>query len=184
MVVFVVGTGRCGTCTAFHAFSHATNKTVGHESSYWNDGINHRYKDNHIEIGHTLTLHLSWLIRKYPSARFIHLQREADSCIKSLYKQGLGTIDTYYRATQGVNNRNKISIEATKIYYEEINSRIQDCVPSNRYFHVWLHDLPRRWKECWKWAECEGQFSKSKLEWSRRYNYDGKGVYNYVEKTT
>ncbi len=88
MRVFVVGTGRCGTCTFYQACKPFRNYTVSHESKNRSDLVgNWNFTDNHIEIASNLTIGLPFLIEKYPSALWVRLKRNKEECVKSLVKE-------------------------------------------------------------------------------------------------
>jgi|APSaa5957512622_1039677.scaffolds.fasta_scaffold35083_2 hypothetical protein len=83
MRVFVTGAGRCGTGTFSGALSaHVTNFTVAHESQCekppWT------YPDNHIEVDPRLLWQLPSLLRTYPDAYWVILDRDRAAMARSL----------------------------------------------------------------------------------------------------
>lgn len=182
--VFVIGTGRCGTCTFYHAIRHATNKTAGHESVYWRPDHRHDYPENHIEVGHTLTWVLAWLVKRYPEARFVHLQREREACIESLIRNGLGPLRLFHRINRGEylrDERAPIDREMAELYYDETVARINALLRRSRGTHVWLEQVPDVWRYCWEFMGLRGDFDASLGEWGRRYNAGGIGRDNFTE---
>lgn len=184
MRVFVVGTGRCGTSTFRHAASLALNKSVRQESAYWN-GVSHReYLDGCIEIGHQLTWVLSYLLHRYRDSKIVHLVRDKESCVRSLQKNGLGTIPSWYNMLYAGCHENGNPCppcsDLFDIYYDQVNFSIPNVTPTHRYFRLKLEAAKEQWRACWDWMSCEGDFERSLACWAKKYNQDGCGSDGYL----
>ena len=75
MRIFVVGTGRCGTSTAYQALTHAKHYTKGHESRAGKLSA-HKYPDSHIEVSSQLMIEIPSLLDKYSDSKWVWLSRE------------------------------------------------------------------------------------------------------------
>ena len=134
MRVFVVGTGRCGTVTFARACKHITNYTVSHESHKGQVG-NLNYPDNHIEVDPHLVWVMAIMMDKYPNAHWVHLVRDAKTCIPSLAKRK--SLANWCRfACQAKPDIKK----AAELHYMQINrliERLLDTSIQQTRIHLW-----------------------------------------------
>jgi len=97
MRVFVTGAGRCGSVTFAKACEAAgfVGYTCAHES---HRGANPpwEYPDNHIEVDPRLTWHVPTLLKKYPEAMWVVLDRDRDAMAVSWAKRR-GTMAAWRR---------------------------------------------------------------------------------------
>jgi len=179
MRIFVTGTGRCGTCTAYQALSHAKGFTVGHESRA---GLSehHEYPDNHIEVSSQLVMEIPLLLRKYPGAYWVHLQRERKATVNSLIMNCEESMAAYslqwlQRPIAAVDDedselRGRQLRAAASIYYDNVNAMLSKILPSFRTYYLPLEYVDGKWADCWEFLQLTGDFEASQREWSRQYN--------------
>lgn len=136
MRVFVIGTGRCGSVSFFHACKHITNYTVGNETY----NLNLEYPDNHIEVNPQLRLCLSKLIRKYPDSLFVHLIRNENDCVKSLAALNHGQVMEAYTILYPSITSPSL-IETAKVFYECENELICTQLREATYKYTYLLEL-------------------------------------------
>lgn len=171
MRVFVVGTGRCGTSTFFHACNHITNYGCGHESKRGPKQIgNWSFPDDHIEIASNLTVGLHKLIYKYPNSLWVRLKRNKRECVRSLAEQASeAMLDFahqwwYLDMTEAVDN-----IEVASQFYDFCEDYYQRRLPNNALF-LDLEHIREQWSVFWNEARAEGDYLASLKEWDRNYN--------------
>lgn len=180
MNVFVVGTGRCGTCSVYQAFGHATNYTVGHERMA-GKVPNYNLRDNHIEIGSPLTIAIPILKRKFPEAKWIHLIRDKGPCVSSLINQCETSMRAYARQwlfMDEVSDKDLYKVAA--LFYDSVNGTCRDLLAGEDYVVLKLSKIQSRWEQVWNWLGCEGSFEDSLAELKRHYNpSENRGIHNY-----
>lgn len=172
MRIFVIGTGRCGTVTFSKACQHITNYTSGHETTtHGKLGNDFDFPDNHIEIDPRLSYFLPLLIQKYPSALYVHLQRERESCIKSLSKRGSLTWFSQFHLGSKPDDMKKIA----EIYYDNTVDLI------NTYYYIFrtlkqkfitieLNSITYDYIFFWDVIQAEGNKEKALSELKIKYN--------------
>ena len=173
MRVFVVSTGRCGSTTFSKACQFISNYTVAHQ---WHHGQvgNYEYPDDHIEVDPRLSYSLPLLIEKYPTAKYIHLQRERESCIKSLSKRK--STGFFMRFHFGAIDKNLQ--KGAEVYYDITNSLINKILlgANSQTIHVWLENLisldyeNNDWQKIWNFIKAQGNFKDSLAQWKIKYN--------------
>jgi uncharacterized protein YpiB (UPF0302 family) len=173
MRVFVLGTGRCGTVTFSKACLHITNYTSGHETKAGKIDIN--YADNHIEVDPHLYHYLPILLKKYPTAIYVHLQREKEACVKSLSKR------TSFKHWAAFAFQKKTCIQAdikklADIHYATVNAGIEQILfyhtllrPEN-YLHLRLEKIHEKWDVFWHTIKAQGDYAKALQEFKIKYN--------------
>ena len=82
MRVFVVGPGRCGSFTFYKACEAFDNYTTTHEAKAQEAPPWH-YPDNHIEVDSRLSFHVPMLLRQYPEALWVVLDRDREAVARS-----------------------------------------------------------------------------------------------------
>lgn len=171
MRVFVVGTGRCGTSTFFHACLHIRNYGTGHESKRGVNQIgNWSFPDDHIEIASNLTIGLNQLRGKYPEALWVRLKRNREDCIKSLAEQSSDAMLDfahqwwYLDMTEAVDN-----IEVASQFYDFCEDFYQNCLPADALFFD-LEHIKEHWIMFWNQTKADGDYLASLQEWDRQYN--------------
>lgn len=176
--IFVLGTGRCGTSTFYQACLHITNYTAGHESKARQLG-DYAFPKNHIEVASQLVIKAGQLLRDYPTARWIHLIRNRDACIRSLAAQSQHQLCMF---TEHWNQAFQSPIlDCAAEFYDVINANITAMLRGQDYRVFHLENAPSQWAEFWHWIGAEGDFNQSVREWQRRYNSSQKrGRDNYV----
>jgi len=175
MRVFVVGTGRCGSSTFYQACKTIKNYTCGHET-FAGQVHDFEYPDNHIEVAVQNVQALALLQNKYPDARFVHLVREKEACIKSLLEQ----CPEYLKAwafqvflTHGVTEK------VAMAYYHCVNKYLT-TVPN--LITVRLEDLEWFWLNFVKCINAECDFEEVRKILNKKYNPGiNRGRDNYVE---
>lgn len=189
MRAFVVGTGRCGTCTMYHALSHCTNYTVGHESRAGRVE-DHQYPDNHIEVSAHLAIAIPVLQERYPRARWIHLIRDREAFIRSAIEESPGGLLRFaglwfqcncnkIRKDKG-EGQGDILQPAAELYYDYINALCKRLLQFRLTVH--LEQIKDEWLGVWDWLGLEGDFDASLKEWDRAYNPAvNRGRDNYVD---
>jgi len=168
MRVFVTGTGRCGTMTFAMACSWMTNFTSGHETHRRGTPQSqvNEFPDNHIEVDAHLFWHMGVLIHRYPEARWVHLRRNREDCVKSLMKTS-GIRDWMRLAYTGAGDLRR----ACEDYYDSTNQiigAVLETVWRKRFMH--LENLPQEWSGFWEWIGAEGDYEVSLAELSVRHN--------------
>lgn len=183
MRVFVTGTGRCGTSTFTQAVRHATNFTAGHETRIGNRSIGVLdYPDQHIEVSPHLAFFIPLLRQQHPDARWVHLIRERESCIRSLESQVPDVLRNWawdwFEASPGDDLR-----KTAEALYDSMNALISALLPDA--FVIRLETAAEQWPDCWRFMGCEGDFSASRQEWLRAYNHgSNRGFENFTELGT
>ena len=155
MRVFVTGPGRCGTVTFAEACKAAiTNYTALHES---HAGMNPpwEFPDNHIEVDARLTWHVPKLIKKYPDAAWVVLDRNRDAVIWSWHKRG--TTMTAWRRLSTYDAGN--TLMGAQHYVEFVYELLDALIPRER---LWLttpvsEDEARTF---WKLVGAQGDFAR------------------------
>lgn len=165
--VFVVGTGRCGTSTFYQACLHATNYLSRHEAYAIGDCPPFFFPEHpSIEIGSTLTMFIPRLKRRFPQARWVHLQRERQACCESIarecHEESVGFAKRWLWKSE-IN-----PVRAAEIFYDSVNDLCQSLLPEA--FHLQLETVEQQWLDCWKFMNCVGDFSSSLSVWRRKYN--------------
>lgn len=170
MRIFVVGTGRCGTSTFYHACRHATNYTVGHESRAGriND---YCYHDNYIEVSSHLAFAVPLLMERNQGCRFVHIIRSKAACVASMAETREAIKAFAFGISEGNPRHGSEYLEWAAWLYDLINANITATVQTawNAFlFHMDYAD--REWEECWRFMGCEGDFEASLAEWRWKYN--------------
>jgi hypothetical protein len=167
MRVFVVGTGRCGTCTFYQACKHITNFTVGHES--WLPGTQlPEFPVNHIEIASHLYPHMGFLKVAYPTALWVHLRRDRTACVQSLANNLQVEVECFHQmwAMQPAES----TLLAAEFYYDTLNRSIPGFMGLVSFNFSIDHIDRDDWKQFWTILTATGDFNKSYEEFSRKYN--------------
>lgn len=171
MKVFVLGTGRCGTMTFAKACSHITNYTSGHETHAGRIDLN--FPNNHIEIDAHLCHYLSILLQKYPTAVYVHLQRNQEDCIKSLSKRrsfvSWANFAFQIKRTLTPAEYKKLA----EIHYHNTNDMIPRLIHSENkatYIHVDIEQALQQWLQFWTTLSAKGAFNRAAREFYFRYN--------------
>lgn len=177
MRIFVVGTGRCGTSTFYHAACHATNYTVGHESRAGtiNDYL---YPDHRIEVSSHLAFAVPVLRATHSIARigasggcrFVHLIRELASCVSSMAAVREAIRSLAFGIAEGnVNTQSGKDFRRWAAWlYDLVNANI--AATAADAFRLELERAEERWLDCWEFMGCEGDFEASLAEWRWKYN--------------
>jgi len=170
MRVFVTGTGRCGTVSFSVACKFADNYTVGHESR---NGLL-CYPDNHIEVSAHMRCCISHLALKYPDAKWVHLVRAPEPCIKSLSNLDDGLVmrayETLYETVCPGRNPSDI---AYRYYWSEkdsIDAQLEARVSNDRRITMQLESIKDEWHRFWDWAGLSGDFAASLASWDVPHN--------------
>lgn len=171
MRIFVTGTGRCGTVTFFRAAAHARNLKVGHESQTGHEAVNHwQYPDNHIEVSCQLAFAMPILLRRYPDAKWIHLVRQREACVRSL--AGQLTVEMQHWAEHVFQAFRPNPIAAAEAFYDCTVATIDALLPPGS-LRLEMERAERLWSEVWRFMGCQGDFEASRSEWRRAYNAAG-----------
>lgn len=173
MNVFVLGTGRCGSTTFFHACRHVTNFTVSHEGRA--KKLTHRleYPDGHIEVDPWLVDHLGGLGRRYPEALYVHLTRPEDEIVESLLKRWehsawLRYLQSVYRpVTEG--ERRQVCQSCVRRMMENLEAFFETLAPERR-MTVRLHHVKTDFSQFLVWIGAEGDLTAALAEWDYQYN--------------
>lgn len=184
MRVFVVGTGRSGTSTAYHALQHVAKHTVGHESRA---GIllHHEYPENHIEVSSQLIPEIVQLALQYPNAKWIWLKRGKSATVRSIATQCPDAMAAYgFQWFQVVvkkeePRRSEQLLQIAELYYDAMYSLLSSLLPTDAYC-LHIETIKDQWEACWKYHAWEGDFQASLSAWNRHYNaHDARGRDNY-----
>lgn len=174
MRVFVVGTGRCGTCTFYQACREITNYTVGHESDSNILDFSSRleYPDQRIEIASHLFTEIGILDYIYPRSKWVHLIRNPEKCIKSLAKQ-TDSMRSYARQWLGrtlplISDNDFYEVANT--FYQVVNEGIRNQLKHLDSMTIPLENIQNEWGYFWDWIGAEGDFNASKQILKRKYN--------------
>jgi len=170
MRVFVVGTGRCGTCTFFQACKHISNFTTDHEGKSGQRDIGEwEYPDNHIEVAAHLAIAMGHLRLKYPEARWVHLIRNEENCVRSLVTNSQAPLD--YFALHWLQAFQFNPVRCARVFYHLVNDNIRAMLPRGNYsMTIQLENIQNAWPEFWSWIEASGTYSSSLDTWTRKYN--------------
>lgn len=178
MNCFVVGTGRCGTSSFYQAAKHIKGWTAGHETAatYVGPLV---YPKKHIEVNAQLVYRIPSLLREYPEARWVHLIRDRDACIRSLAVEAFETMQAF--AYHWFQTRNHHAVPAAaEAFYDQTNELISTLLPNA--FVIRIEELQERWTEFCSWlgVSCAGTVVS---EFSRAYNPGiARGRDSYVAK--
>lgn len=165
MRIFVTGTGRCGTSTFYQACCHATNFAAGHESKVGRIG-DFSYEDEVIEVSSQLVFFIPTLKQLYSEAKWVHLVRDKNECVKSLATTcTMSMLFFSYRWYQAFDVDPYLVAAA---YYDAVTALCAALIPDA--FVIRLEAAKTSWKDCWEWMGCQGDFEKSLLTWQRKYN--------------
>ena len=180
MRVFVTGTGRCGTCTFFQACQHLTNFTAGHESEAGR-APSYRFPDQHIEISGQLVIAIPRLRSLYPDARFVHLTRERESCVRSIAHQTPDFIEAWSFQWYQSRHPFEVSMSAWS-YYDRCNELIAALAPEA--MRIDIETAAMQWPDFCSWIGAEGDIGASQAEFSRAYNSGAaRGRDEFIEMT-
>lgn len=169
MRVFVVGTGRCGTCTCYQAFRHAANYTAGHESGAGRLDRFGAFPDWHIEVSGQLLVAMPRLIGAYPEAKWIHLLRRREPCVASL--AGQCPEDMVFFARQWfLCGADADTLAAAGQFYDLVNESIAMLLPAGRSMSLNIEEAREKWEQVWRFIGAEGDLDASRAEWARAYN--------------
>ena len=189
MRVFVVGTGRCGTCTFHQACRLITNYTTSHERKMRGQGYRGsimpernsimctKFRDDHIYVDLGLYPIMATLIEYYHDARWVHLIRNRDDCVKSLLvnmnKEMVRLHKVYYWG---------LSLEETaEAYWLHTNNNIRRLLMGTERITLRMEDARERWDIFWGFIGAEGDFEASRDVWLKSYNSSGgRGVNNWM----
>lgn len=170
MRVFVTGTGRCGSVSFAAACSHITNYTSAHETP--NPDL--EYPDNHIEVNPHIRCCIPTIASKYRDAKWVHLVREAESCIKSLAALDEGNIMRAYRALYPSIMPSEDPLDVADRYYRFENNVIINqlalTVSFGKITVMHLEDIKENWWSFWNWIGAEGDFEASLSSWNIKRN--------------
>lgn len=176
---FVVGTGRCGTSSFYQAAKHVRDWTAGHESAagYIGPPV---YPDRHIEVDAQLVYRIPELLQLYPEARWVHLIRERDSCVRSLAVESYQVMRAF--AYQWHQVQMDFGVwEAAESFYDRTNELISTLLPDA--FVIQLEELAEKWEDFTDWLEVKCDAGVA-LEFGRVYNPGtARGRDSYVELT-
>lgn len=171
MRIFVVGTGRCGTSTFYHAAKHATNYHVGHESRAGrrepNDYI---YPDQTLEISCHLSFAVPLLYERngFHDVKIVHLVRERRPCIESLARVKDALQSLAFGIQQCKPKSDTEHLAWAEWWYDLVNENIS--ATAWHPFEFQMEAAEDFWPDFWMWAGCEGDFDASMEEWRRKYN--------------
>jgi hypothetical protein len=166
MRVFVTGTGRCGSVCFKHACEHIENYTCGHET--YNGLL--EYPDNHIEINPQFRHNLYTLVKKYPTAKFVHLIREREACINSLLKLNDGLVVESYRILYPSIMENASPRAAAERFYDAENELIRMQINKASNMTIYLESAKEQWAAFWDWIGATGDRLASTNEWDHPRN--------------
>lgn len=176
MRVFVVGTGRCGTVTFYHACRHITNFTSAHEGKAgsvppW------EFPDNHIEIGSHLFSQMGPLCLAYPDAIWIHLVRNREDCTASLASQCAVSMEhhsqIWFHAFRAPPQK------VAEAYYDMVNTVVPLVFPLAMRIDV--ESAVEQWPDFLLSIGAEVDVLASQDEWGKRYNATGyRGIDNHA----
>ena len=167
MQIFVVGTGRCGTSTFYNACQHVTNYTCRHEICYL-----HLIKQqliNAIEVNGGLTFFIPQLRRQYQRAKWVHMIRDREACIKSLAEQAGQSVRYWANVWLQWESSDAELPVAAGLFYDSVNDLIVSQLPEVFTFRL-ESAYEQDWPEFWDWAKCKGRFESSRVVWRRHYN--------------
>ena len=163
MRIFVTGTGRCGSVCFKEACKYIRNYSSAHETP----ASTLDYPDHHIEVNPQLRKCLWYLIEKYPSALFIHLQRERAECVESLAALNHGAVCDWYRRLYPtiVNTHDSFRIAECLYDWETalIDSQLEKAEKREKF---WLHEWREWWPLFWTGIGAEGNFISALESWT------------------
>jgi hypothetical protein len=179
MRIFVVGTGRNGSSTFYHAASHATNFQVNHETWRSKSPSNSCYVDvrdkkrDQIEISSSVPFFIVQIMRKYPESKFIHLVRRRTKCRDSLVEHHTSRMRAW--AWNWFSDREPKMKNVAGAYYDATAESLHSLLPRDQTLTLPLEEAKTRWAAVWEFMDCEPgvdspEFAASLAEWDRRYN--------------
>lgn len=170
MRVFVTGTGRCGSVSFAAACSFITNYTSAHETP--NPGL--EYPDNHIEVNPHIRCCIPAIGYKYQNAKWVHLVREVEGCVKSLAALDGGEIMRAYRSLYPSIMPSEDPTEIARCLHRYENDAIMHqlalIVPNHRIMVICLEEVKYNWRTFWDWIGAEGDFEASLSAWNIKRN--------------
>lgn len=164
MRVFVTGTGRCGSVSFREACRYITNYKTGHET---NCGLL-EYPDNFIEVSPQLRICTVHLQEKYPDAKWVHLIRSEEACIKSLAALEDGRVMRAYQVLYPSVIMTPSLMDIAHRYYWAENDNLRVLLPNA--MTIKLETARQQWKKFWDWIGAEGDFQASVTAWSVKRN--------------
>ena len=128
------------------------------------------FRDDHIYVDLGLAPMMGTLITEYPYAKWVHLIRNRDDCVRSLL---------CHRATKrDLEKLSKIlywpmSVEQTaEAYWLHTNNMIRRMLPEQQ-FTMRMEEAREYWSSFWNWIGAEGDFEKSRDTWLEKFNSSG-----------
>jgi hypothetical protein len=176
MNVFVLTTGRSGSKTVSYAFREATNFSVGHESSRARPADRRfDYPPRHIEVDCRAVWFLPILLERYPDSFWVHLIRDREATIKSLWTRA---ILRAYRSMLNSNHRpDEHVVGMAEHYYNTVNHMIELFVRQRtaRNGKIVLGQ-PETFRAAWDRIGCQGDIHQALEVFATRHN-TGKETY-------
>lgn len=155
MRVFVVGTGRCGTCSFYQAANCVEGFSAGHESTAGRAPTWH-FPDQHIEVASQLAYGIPRLKQTYPDARWVHLIRERNSCIESLCRQVWTSMESFCQQWF-VSKEPYDIVKAAEQFYDLTNELIVALMPPPpQSLTIHIETLEKQWPEFMQLIDAKG----------------------------
>lgn len=161
----MVGTGRCGTSSFYQAARHVIGHTAGHETAAGCvDCL--PYPDNHIEVDAQLVYRIPRLLREYPDARWVHLVRGREACVRSLAVESHEVMVAF--AFQWFQVRTHFAVgNAAEAFYDRTNDLISSLLPDAYLMRT--EELATGWKGFCSWLGVRCDSSVDEV-FGRAYN--------------
>jgi len=166
MRVFVVGTGRCGSCTFYQAATTIRGMTAGHESR---GGVVHdwQFADNHIEVAPQMVIGIPLMRKRYPDAKWIILRREKRACVASLARQCWPSMQSFAQQWYLADHPADVML-AVPQFYDAVNALCDALLPDARVVHA--ENIAGEWSGVCQWLGVDYDQPTAAAIMDRAYN--------------
>lgn len=161
MRVFVTGAGRCGTGTFSKALAdNVKNFTVAHESQRGKPPW--VYPDNHIEVDPRLLWQLPSLLKKYPDAYWVILDRDRDAMARS-WAARRDIMDAWHRIAFGTDCTPDTGV-FLEFVYASLEALLRDAGLNNRVSRLTTPVAREAFESFWAAIQAEGDLEGACLD--------------------
>jgi hypothetical protein len=180
--VFVVGTGRCGTSTFYQAARTIVGFTAGHETTAgtvpsW------QFADQHIEVAAQLVYGIPRLRATYPDARWVHLVRDREPCVRSLARQCWESMAAFAKQWFLCDHPADVALAAEQ-FHDLTNELIEALLPPDATMKIRVEELVEAWPRFCEWIGAEYDEEAAAGILHRKYNPGtARGRDNFIEDT-
>jgi len=178
-IVFVTGTGRCGSCTFYHLASTLSNYRASHEK-FAGEVHDFAFEDGEIYVIPQLVYAIPVVKKKYPDAKWVHLIRKREACVRSLMTQCRQSMEEFRHQWFLTTDPEKLRA-STEAFYDLTNAMCIEMLPEARTMHI--ENISEEWPGFCEWIGGSRQPDLEKEILGRLYNPgENRGRDNFVER--